>query len=64
MKLDGVFRFHDGSYHLLAISDDANWLLRASIEQFFVADHMVSCHPISTDSKLIFIYAYDLNNLG
>ena len=44
MKLDGVFRFFDGSYHLLAISDDSNWLLRASIEQFFVPDQMVSCH--------------------
>ena len=55
MKLDGVFRFFDGSYHLLAISDDSNWLLRASIEQFFVADQMVSCPGIPETVGILYI---------
>lgn len=57
VKLDGVFRFHDGSYHLLAISDDANWLLRASIEQFFVADHMGDPEPIGLIYELVRLYS-------
>lgn len=57
VKLDGVFRFFDGSYHLLAISDDSNWLLRASIEQFFIADAVGDPEPIGLIYELARLYS-------
>lgn len=57
IKLDGIFRFHDGSYHLLAISDGSYWLLRATIEQFFVADQMDEPEPVGLIYELNRLYS-------